>query len=193
MLQTKTDIVDQSGERADLDALPDCFAQNRAHPGVDGLQPVGNLLLDVEPGGQIMDARRKYGAYGSERLQGVFCDLPALRVGIRYVEESLEHIDPWKAVVIGSGQSHGRVAGPGKVIGILFRLAARDIADNLLDGVIRTADFFKKRATHAVGARAFKVCHAISYQGLPCDKLREQRAEFNYCVSILIDCDKPMV
>jgi hypothetical protein len=33
----------------------------------------------------------------------LFRDLPALRLGIRYVEESFEHIDPGNGVVIGSG------------------------------------------------------------------------------------------
>jgi hypothetical protein len=34
---------------------------------------------------------------------------------------------------------------------MLFRLAVRNIADNLLDRLVRTADFFQKLATHAVG------------------------------------------
>jgi hypothetical protein len=34
---------------------------------------------------------------------------------------------------------------------MFFRLPVGDIADSLLDGLVRTADFFQKLATHAVG------------------------------------------
>jgi hypothetical protein len=51
---------------------------------------------------------------------------------------------------------------------MLFRLAVRNIADNLLDRLVRTADFFQKLATHAVGLGLSRDYQAI--------RIREKRA-----------------
>jgi hypothetical protein len=37
------------------------------------------------------------------------------------------------------------------LIGMLFRLTVREIPDSLLDGPVRTANFFQELATHAIG------------------------------------------
>jgi hypothetical protein len=112
----------------------------------------------------------------------LFRDLSALRLVIRYEKESFEDIDPGKAVVIGIGENHGRVGRAGETphgMGVLqrcrlgfrqvayahrlgrigairgsFRMIFRHIADSEFEALIRTADLFKRLATHALSSVA---------------------------------------